>query len=124
MSDIKDAAGWVRELRRRTGLTQQELARRSGTSQPALARMEAGTGSPTVATLERLATAAGFELVLGLQERATADPVTLAYGQDLDRTLLRRNLRLTVDRRIRELAKLQEFDAEVRRAARRARQRR
>jgi len=116
----------VRELRQRAGLTQQELARRGGTSQPALARLErAGSGgSATLATLQRLAGAAGFALEVGLVERSDPDPVIARYAQDIDRTLLRRNLGLTVDQRIHELAKLQAFDAELRRATQRARGRR
>lgn len=122
MIDISEAA-LVRELRRRAGLTQQELARRAGTSQPALARLErgAGGGSATLHTLRRLAAAAGFGLELRLVERSDPDPLIAQYRRDLDRTLLRRNLRLTVDQRIRELARLQAFDAELKRATLRAR---
>jgi transcriptional regulator with XRE-family HTH domain len=120
MSDIS-AGSLVRELRQRAGLTQQELARRGGTSQPALARLEAGGGSATLATLQRLAAAAGFELELSLVERSDPDPLIARYRQDIDRTLLRRNLGLTVDQRIRELARLQAFHEEVHRATRRAR---
>ena len=121
MIDISTAS-LVRELRQRAGLTQQELARRGGTSQPALARLEAGGGgSATLATLQRLAAAAGFGLELSLVERSGPDPVIARYSRDIDRTLLRRNLGLTVDQRIRELARLQAFHAEVRRATRSAR---
>jgi transcriptional regulator with XRE-family HTH domain len=119
MNDI--SAALVGRLRELAGLTQSELARRSGTSQPAIARLEAGYGSPGIATLQRLAEAAGFDLELRLAPRASADPVIARYGKDIDRTLLRRNLTLSVDQRIRELARLQEFDAEVRRAGREAR---
>jgi transcriptional regulator with XRE-family HTH domain len=119
MNDI--SAALVGRLRELAGLTQSELARRSGTSQPAIARLEAGHGSPGIATLQRLAEAAGFDLELRLAPRASADPVIARYGKDIDRTLLRRNLTLSVDQRIRELARLQEFDAEVRRAGREAR---
>jgi transcriptional regulator with XRE-family HTH domain len=115
------AGGLVRELRQRAGLTQEELARRSGTSQPALARLEGEGGSARLDTLRRLAAAAGFGLELVLVERPSPDPVIARYRQDIDRTLLRRNLGLTVDQRIRELAKLQAFDSEVRRATRAAR---
>jgi len=112
------AAGLVRELRRRAGLTQEELARRSGSSQPALARLEREGGSARLDTLQRLAAAAGYGLELTLVERPDPDPVTARYRRDIDRSLLRRNLGLTVDQRIRELAKLQAFDTEVRRATR------
>jgi len=120
MKDISSAA-LVRELRERAGLTQGELARRSGTSQPAIARLESGQGSPNLSTLERLAAAAGFALELRLVPGSPSDPLIARYQAGIDRTLLRRNLRLSVDQRIRALAKLQEFHAEVRRATRAAR---
>jgi hypothetical protein len=47
------------------------------------------------------------------------DPVTERYKQDLDRTLLRENLRLTVEERILNLQRLQAFADELRRAGRR-----
>ena len=50
----------VRTLRARANLTQEELAQAAGTSQPAIAAYEAGRKSPTLRTVERLATAAGL----------------------------------------------------------------
>lgn len=41
-------------------MTQDGLARAAGTSQPTIAAYEAGSKSPTVATVERLANAAGL----------------------------------------------------------------
>ena len=117
MTDI-ETARFVRELRQRAYLTQKDLAGRSGTSQPALARLEAGIGNPTLATLTRLAEAAGYGLELKLVERQRSDPMIEQYREGIDRTLLRRNLELTVDQRIRELEKLQRFDEEVQRAGR------
>lgn len=52
----------VRELRRVAGVTQAELARQGGTSQPTIAAYENGRKSPSVRTLERLATSVGHEL--------------------------------------------------------------
>jgi transcriptional regulator with XRE-family HTH domain len=52
----------VRRLRAGSGLTQTELAGRAKTSQPAIAAYEAGRKSPTLATLERLAAAAGRQM--------------------------------------------------------------
>ena len=111
----------LRSLRQQAGLSQAELARRSGTSQPAVARLESGEASPSLATLTRLAAAAGFAVSLEAVPKQPPDPVTAVYRRDLDRTLLCRNLQLSVDQRIRELARLLEFDAEVRRAGRVAR---
>jgi transcriptional regulator with XRE-family HTH domain len=51
----------VRRLRACAALTQTALARAAGTSQPAIAAYEAGSKSPTVSTLERLAASVGLE---------------------------------------------------------------
>jgi len=48
------------------------------------------------------------------------DPVIEAYKKDIDRTLLRENLRLTVEERFRNLEALQEFAEEMRRAVKEA----
>ena len=47
------------------------------------------------------------------------DPVIEFYKKDIDRTLIRENLRLTVEQRIINLMKLQEFAEELRRSKRR-----
>ena len=51
------------------------------------------------------------------------DPVIEAYKKDVDRSLLRKNLKLTVEERFRQLMELQRFAAELKQAgrARRAR---
>lgn len=54
----------VRTLRERAALTQTALARAAGTSQPAIAAYESGRKSPTVGTVERLATAVGLEAAM------------------------------------------------------------
>jgi len=53
--------------------------------------------------------------------RPRKDPVIEAYKKDIDRTLIRENLRLTVDQRFEQLMKLQEFAEELQRAGREAR---
>ena len=45
-----------------------------------------------------------------------ADPVVEAYKRDVDRTLLRQNLRRTVTERVENLIALQRLAAEARRA--------
>ena len=50
------------------------------------------------------------------------DPVIEAYKKDLDVTLIRENLRLTVDQRFQQLMKLQQFAEDLRRAGRKARE--
>jgi hypothetical protein len=49
------------------------------------------------------------------------DPVIEAYKKDIDRTLIRENLKLTPEQRILQLMKLQEFAEELQAAGRRAR---
>ncbi len=44
------------------------------------------------------------------------DPVIEAYQRDIDRTLLRENLKLTVEERFLKLMELQRFAAELRQA--------
>ena len=104
------------EARRRSGLAQAELADRAGTSQPAVARLERGRSSPTLSTLERLVRAAGFDLRIELVPHPTADPLVEAYKKDVDRTLLRENLRLSIDDRLRALAHWQDFGQELQRS--------
>lgn len=44
------------------------------------------------------------------------DPVIEAYKANVDRTLIRENLRLSVEQRLEDLMRLQEFAAELQRA--------
>jgi len=52
------------------------------------------------------------------------DPVIEAYKKDVDRTLIRENLKLTVEQRIEDLMRLQQFAEELQRAGRQAKPRR
>ncbi len=55
----------------------------------------------------------------GLEEsRLPADPVIEAYKKDVDRTLLRENLKLTPEQRLEELMELQRFGEALRNAPR------
>lgn len=54
--------------------------------------------------------------VVGLEP----DPVIEAYQRDIDRTLLRENLKLSVEERFLKLMDLQRFATELRRAGQRA----
>lgn len=78
----------MKTARQRAGLTQRELACRAGVPQSTIARIESGTISPRVDTLARILQAMGSEL----QVR----PV----GGGLDRSLIRRMLRLTPTERV------------------------
>jgi hypothetical protein len=51
-------------------------------------------------------------------EYTDSDPVIEAYKRDVDRTLLRENLRLSVEERFEKLMRLQRFAGELRRAGR------
>lgn len=51
------------------------------------------------------------------------DPIVEAYKKDVDITLIRENLKLTVDQRIQQLMELQRFAEELQRAGRKARER-
>jgi hypothetical protein len=50
------------------------------------------------------------------------DPIIEAYKKDVDITLIRENLKLTIDQRIRQLMELQRFAEELQRAGRKARE--
>jgi len=52
-----------------------------------------------------------------------SDPVIEAYKKDIDRTLLRENLKMSVEDRLRQLMELQKFAEELQRAGRAIRRR-
>jgi transcriptional regulator with XRE-family HTH domain len=109
-------ADLLREARTRANLSQRGLAERAGTTQSVVGRIEAGLADPNVATLERLLAAAGFGLRVELQPQIANDPLIAAYKQDIDRTLLRENLRKTPEQRVRALQALARLATEARRA--------
>lgn len=53
-------------------------------------------------------------------ERLKPDPVIEAYKRDIDRTLLRENLKLTAEERFLKLMELQRLAGELRKAGRHA----
>ena len=57
------------------------------------------------------------------KEPLEPDPVIEAYKKDIDRTLIRENLKLTVEERLRKMMAFARFADEVRRAGRAARAR-
>ena len=57
----------------------------------------------------------------GADQPVEPDPVIEAYKRDVDRTLLRENLRRSVEERIEALMQLQAFADELRRAGQRLR---
>jgi hypothetical protein len=54
------------------------------------------------------------------QRSLEPDPVIEMYKKDIDRTLIRENLRLSVEERFEKLMRLQAFAEELRRAGREA----
>jgi transcriptional regulator with XRE-family HTH domain len=85
-----EAGSLLREARLRAGLTQRELARVADVPQPAISRIERGHVSPRLDTLDQLLKGCG--LGLDLVDRP---------GRDVDRTLIRERLRLSVAQRAR-----------------------
>lgn len=53
--------------RAKKGLTQAELAKKMGTKQSAIARVEGGNANPSVAFLQKLATALNSKLTIQIQ---------------------------------------------------------
>lgn len=62
----------VRASRIHHGLDQRELARRCGTSQAQISRIEQGSTSPSVATLQRVMAAMGERLELASSDRRSS----------------------------------------------------
>jgi len=101
------AAKLLADSRLRAGLTQRALAKRARTAQSVVARIELGQTVPSLATLDRLVGAAGFELELELEPKPALDRQLL---DDVPRIL-----RLTPEARLREVANLSRFIGAARR---------
>lgn len=84
-------ASLLKNARNRAGFTQAELGRRLGISQAAVARLERPGANPTVATLEDALWVTGHRLVLEAPARRAG----------VDESLIRQQLELTPDARIR-----------------------
>ena len=84
----------IRFVRLRAGLTQEEVARRAGISQPALARLESGRITPRVDTAQKILHVCGMSLEL--LPRA---------GEGIDRSTIRRMLKLSPQQRLALAAK-------------------
>jgi transcriptional regulator with XRE-family HTH domain len=69
MSERRRALGDQLAARRRSlGLSQTQVAARMGTSQSAVARLETGASDALVSTVERYASALGWQLHWSLEE--------------------------------------------------------
>ncbi len=93
----------IREARSRARLTQRALAERAGKAQSEIAKIERGRRDPTVATLERLVRAAGFDL-----------RIQLVPHDDHDDQLIRAMLELTPEERLASLEDQLEFFSQAR----------
>jgi transcriptional regulator with XRE-family HTH domain len=77
-----DAGVIVRDVRTEAGLTLRGLAALAATSHSTLAAYEAGSKTPSVATLSRIVRAAGFEIDTTLRRRCRTDG-ELRRGEEL-----------------------------------------
>ncbi len=102
------AATLLRTARQRAGVSQRRLAERAGTSQSVIARIELGETSPSWETLQRLLSAAGFELQVALCAKPVSNSHMLA---DVERILS-----LSPADRLAEVANVSRFEALVKRA--------
>jgi transcriptional regulator with XRE-family HTH domain len=84
-----DAAAALKRARSDARLSQRELALRAGVPQPAVARIEQGRVRPRIDTLSHLLAACGQTLV-----------TQRAQGQGIDRSVIRRLLRLSPRERL------------------------
>jgi len=73
----------ILDARIRTGLSQRELARRAGTSASAINAYERGRRNPTVAKLQEILLAAGFDLRVRLAPHDTHDEVLTRWVAQL-----------------------------------------
>lgn len=101
-----DPANLLRDARIRAGLSQRELARRARTTQSVVARIELRQTSPSWDTLAHLLTAAGFELVAGVEQR----PVARTHMLDD----VARILSLSPEERLAEVRNVSAFQAAAR----------
>jgi transcriptional regulator with XRE-family HTH domain len=91
--DAMRAGTILREARHRAGLSQRGLAARAGVPQPAISRIERDHVSPRLDTLDVLLRSCG--VALDLVDRP---------GRDVDRSLIRERLRLSLLERARTTA--------------------
>src|SRR5580698_10133801 len=71
ITNVTSTAELVRTMKSNSGHTLRELARRAKTSAPALVDYEAGRHEPKLSTLQRIAEAAGCDLIVEVRPRLT-----------------------------------------------------
>lgn len=83
MNEATNVGRRIRERREQLGLSLREVAARSGLSLNAISRIERGDNSPTVASLQVIATALGVRIT---EFFATAPEQTIVYVQPAERS--------------------------------------
>src|SRR5437764_13992759 len=91
-TDCVKGGQFVREARRRAGMTQEQLASRVGLSQPTIARIESGKISPSLERVISLVRATGFDL-----------QIRVVPLDEENATIAEQNLRLSPDERIQKM---------------------
>jgi transcriptional regulator with XRE-family HTH domain len=103
----------VRKIRRTAGVTQQELAGRAGTSQSTIAAYESGKKSPTLRTLDRLASALNLDLRVEVAPPTTRENRrSIAYHRAVLCTL-RRDYDTVLERARTNLSKLRSINPDA-----------
>jgi transcriptional regulator with XRE-family HTH domain len=96
----------IQDIRRQTGITQQELAEMGGTSQSTIAAYETGAKSPTLRTVENLARSQNLEMIVRYVPQMTReDRRSLAFHRAIVE-ILRKDPALILIRAKRNLERL------------------
>ena len=83
----------IKAARTKATLTQADLARNLGVSQPVVARLEREGANPRLETLDRVIAATGYSLELAL-----------AAPPSIDETMIKADLKLSPEERLRQFA--------------------
>lgn len=81
-----EAGSILRDARRRRGLTQTQLARRSATTQSYIGRVERGEVDPSLATLQRLLHAMGYQITAAVEPLRHGNASTADLRADFERS--------------------------------------
>jgi transcriptional regulator with XRE-family HTH domain len=98
-------AQFVREARKRAGLTQAQLAERAGTTQSAIARIEGGRVAPTFERIVELVRACGLDL-----------HTRLVPYDDSNWDLIQQDRKLTASDKVRQMLAFERLAAAARAA--------
>lgn len=87
-----DVGQRLRNLREERNISMRELARRSGLSANALSMIERGLTSPSVSTLDRIATALGVPITAFFRQEPERRPVVFVKANERSRIPFQRGL--------------------------------